>query len=43
MVRQEEEKYGGYMSEMTLGYIDNKKFEGDLSWNPVQFKYMYGI
>ena len=43
IVREEEEKFGGYLSEMTLGYIDDKKFEGELNWNPILFKYMFGI
>jgi hypothetical protein len=28
---------------MTLGYIDTKKFAGELNWYPVEFKYMYAI
>jgi len=28
---------------MTLGYYDKSKFKGDIHWNPVEFKYMYGI
>jgi len=30
-------------SDLTLGYYDKTKFKGDLSWNDVQYKYMYGV
>jgi hypothetical protein len=26
-----------------MGYYDTSKFKGDLHWNPVEYKYMYGI
>lgn len=33
----------GSNPEMTLGYYDKSKFKGDIHWNPIDFKYMYGI
>lgn len=30
-------------SDLTFGYYDKTKFEGDLVWNPVKLKYMFGI
>jgi len=42
MTRSFEEKFG-MMSEMTMGYIDNYKFTGELKWHPVEFKYMYAM
>jgi cathepsin D len=35
--------YVGSNPEMTMGYYDKSKFKGDIHWNPVEFKYMYGI
>lgn len=31
------------LSDLTLGYYDKTKFTGELSWNDVLFKYMYGV
>lgn len=28
---------------MTFGYYDKEKFKGDMHWNDVKFKYMYGV
>lgn len=28
---------------MTLGYYDKEKFTGEIAWNDVAFKYMYGV
>ena len=33
----------GSTPEMTMGYYDKSKFKGDIHWNPIDFKYMYGI
>lgn len=33
----------GIKSDLTIGYYDKEKFKGDLHWNPVQYKYMYGV
>lgn len=38
-----EEKVLGLKSEMTLGYYDKSKLEGEIQWNPVLFKYMYAV
>lgn len=35
--------YVGSPPEMLMGYYDKSKFKGDIHWNPVEFKYMYGI
>jgi hypothetical protein len=35
--------YVGGSPEMTMGYYDKSKMKGDIHWNPVEFKYMYGI
>lgn len=33
----------GLESDLTFGYYDKTKFTGELVWNKVMFKYMYGI
>jgi saccharopepsin len=33
----------GMKSDLTLGYYDRAKFTGDVHWNDVQFKYMFGV
>lgn len=30
-------------SDLTLGYYDKSKMKGDIHWNPVEYKYMYGV
>ena len=34
---------GNKGSDLTIGYYDKTKFSGQLHWNKVVFKYMYGI
>ena len=34
---------GGDDSDLTLGYYDKTKFKGDLHWNDIKFKYMFGV
>jgi hypothetical protein len=34
---------GSAGSDLTLGYYDKEKFTGDIAWNDVLFKYMYGV
>ena len=31
----------GVQPEMTIGYYDRAKFEGDINWHPVVRQYMY--
>jgi len=33
----------GTESELTFGYYDKTKFEGEITWHPVILKYMFGI
>ena len=33
----------GEESDLTFGYYDKTKFHGKIIWNPVIFKYMYGM
>ena len=33
----------GGASELTLGYYDTDKFEGEIQWNSVSYQYMYGV
>jgi len=33
----------GMKSDLTLGYYDKAKFKGDIHWNDVKFKYMFGV
>jgi saccharopepsin len=33
----------GEESDLTFGYYDKTKFIGKIQWNPVIFKYMYGM
>lgn len=43
VVDDREEKLGGLQSEMSFGFIDPKKFTGEMKWHPVVFKYMFGM
>lgn len=36
-------KDSGIESDLTLGYFDKEKFTGELHWNDVKFKYMFGV
>ena len=36
-------KDSGVDSDMTLGYFDKEKFTGEMNWNDVKFKYMFGV
>ena len=33
----------GLKSDLTFGYYDKSKFIGDIHWNPIKFKYMFGV
>ena len=33
----------GTLSELTFGYYDKTKFEGEVHWLPVENQYMYGV
>ena len=33
----------GIQSDMTFGYYDKAKFKGEMHWNDVKLKYMYGV
>jgi len=33
----------GLKSDLTLGYYDKAKFSGNIHWNDVKFKYMFGV
>lgn len=33
----------GMKSDLTFGYYDKEKFKGDIHWNPILFKYMFGV
>jgi len=33
----------GFNSDLTLGYYDKEKYTGDVHWNDVKFKYMFGV
>jgi len=33
----------GNKSDLTFGYYDKAKFEGDVHWNPVNYQYMFGV
>lgn len=33
----------GMQSDLTFGYFDKEKFKGDIHWNNVDYKYMYGV
>lgn len=37
------DKSSGVESDMTIGYYDKEKFSGELAWNDVKFKYMFGV
>ena len=33
----------GKKSDLTFGYYDKSKFTGDIHWNDIQLKYMFGV
>lgn len=33
----------GLKSDLTLGYYDRAKFKGNIHWNDIKFKYMFGV
>lgn len=33
----------GMLSDLTFGYYDKAKFKGDIHWNDIKFKYMFGV
>jgi hypothetical protein len=33
----------GHKSDLSLGYYDKSKFIGEVHWNPILFKYMFGV
>ena len=33
----------GIKSDITFGYYDKAKFKGDVHWNKILFKYMFGV
>jgi hypothetical protein len=38
-----QDEMAGMKSDLTFGYYDKEKFKGDLHWNSVDYKYMYGV
>lgn len=39
----EDEKKYGVKSDLTFGYIDRTKYQGDIHWNDILFQYMFGV
>ena len=39
----EDEKKYGVQSDLTFGYLDKTKFDGDIHWNDILFQYMFGV
>jgi len=37
------EEKNGFKPDLTFGYYDRAKFEGELHWNPVGYQYMFGV
>jgi len=33
----------GMKSDLTFGYYDKAKYQGDIHWNDIKFKYMFGV
>jgi hypothetical protein len=33
----------GYKSDLSFGYYDKAKYSGDVHWNDIKFKYMFGV
>lgn len=33
----------GHKSDLTFGYYDKAKFDGEVHWNPVEYQYMFGV
>ena len=33
----------GIPPELTFGYIDETKFDGEIHWMPIEYKHMYGV
>ena len=39
----EDEKKHGLSSDLTFGYYDHSKYNGDIHWNDILFQYMFGV
>lgn len=33
----------GLRADLTFGYYDRTKYTGDIHWNPIKIKYMFGV
>ena len=33
----------GHKSDLTLGYYDKERFDGEIHWNPIEFEHMFAI
>ena len=33
----------GNKSDLTFGYYDKEKYEGEINWNPIEYQYMFGV
>ena len=42
MTTKNDEKEGRF-SDLTFGYYDTSKFEGEISWNPIEYQYMFAV
>jgi hypothetical protein len=38
-----EDEAQGRKSDLTFGYYDTAKFTGEIAWNDIKFKYMFGV
>lgn len=43
LTSMQDENQSHIKSDLTFGYFDKTKFKGDIHWNPVEFKYMFGV
>lgn len=43
MTSVEDEKKYNVKSDLTFGYFDKTKFQGDIHWNDINFQYMFGV
>ena len=39
----QQQESSGMKSDMTFGYYDKQKFQGEITWHNVDYKYMFGV
>lgn len=43
LTARDDEERSGAKSDLTFGYYDKTKFNGNIHWNDILFQYMFGV